>query len=324
MFLIIWIWLVQEGFAIKPIFGQNSANRYRLVLFAVLSFILIFIDHRLQWLNPVRFTLTIATAPIHYIANIPAQILSWSEDSVRSRASLEEENARLQSEVLVLKRRVQKLASTVAENTRLKELMNASDVVDDQVLIAEIIGVDPDPYRHEAIINKGSVDDLYVGQAVLDAEGLMGQVVEVGLMASRVLLISDISHGIPVHVNRNGVRAIAVGSGSLDRLNLIHVPDTADIVHGDLLVSSGLGGRFPKGYPVGVVTKVEHDPGQPFAVVEAKPMANLDRSRHVLLVFSEEGKELAVVAPLPEVSPAEAGAAESRVSNSAEGASDGE
>lgn len=276
----------------KPIFGQNTANRYRLVLFSVLSFVLIFLDHRFDFLDPVRFTLSIATTPIQYVANIPGEIINWSESSVRTRSELEEDNARLESEVLVLKRRVQKLASTVAENTRLKELMNATDTVDDEVLIAEIIGVDPDPYRHEAIVNKGSADKVFVGQAVLDAEGLMGQVIEVGPFSSRVLLISDISHGIPVHVNRNGVRAIAVGSGKLDQLDLIHVPDTADIVRGDLLVSSGLGGRFPKGYPVGVVTRVEHDPGRPFALVEAKPMANLDRSRHVLLVFSEESRRL--------------------------------
>ncbi|MVF11263.1 rod shape-determining protein MreC [Ketobacter sp. MCCC 1A13808] len=276
----------------KPIFGQNTANRYRLILFTVISFMLIFVDHRFNVLSPVRFTLTIFTSPIQYIADIPAQLMTWSEASVRNTGELEAENASLQSEVLVLKRRVQKLASTVAENTRLKELMNATDVVDDQVLIAEIIGVDPDPYRHEAIVNKGKPENVYVGQAVLDAEGLMGQIIEVGLFSSRVLLISDISHGIPVHVNRNGVRAIAVGSGTLDSLKLIHVPDTADIVVGDLLVSSGLGGRFPKGYPVGVVTTVEHDPGQPFAVVNAKPMANLDRSRYVLLVFSEETRQL--------------------------------
>lgn len=263
-----------------------------MILFTIISFILIFIDHRYDVLSPVRFTLTIATTPIQYIADIPAQLMSWSEASVRSHSELEAENESLKSEVLVLKRRVQKLASTVAENTRLKELMNATDIVDDQVLIAEIIGVDPDPYRHEAIVNKGFQDKVYVGQAVLDAEGLMGQVVEVGLISSRVLLISDISHGIPVHVNRNGVRAIAVGSGALDNLKLIHVPDTADIIVGDLLVSSGLGGRFPKGYPVGVVTTVEHDPGQPFALVNAKPMANLDRSRYVLLVFSEEARQL--------------------------------
>ena len=259
------------------------------MLVTVFSFALIFVDHRFDYLKPVRFGLSVVTAPVQYIANIPGQIADWSSDTVRSRASLEEENARLQSEVLVLKRRVQKLASTVAENTRLKELMNASYMLDDQVLIAEIIGVDPDPYRHEAIVNKGSQDGVYEGQAVLDAEGLMGQVVEVGALTSRVLLITDVTHGVPVHLNRNGVRAIAVGSGKLDMLKLIHVPATADIVKGDLLVSSGLGGRFPKGYPVGVVTKVEHDPGQAFAIVEAQPMANLDRTRHVLLVFSQVG-----------------------------------
>ena len=263
-----------------------------MILCAVLSLVLIFLDHRFDALKPVRFTLSIVTTPLQLVADVPVKAVSWSNNRARSRESLKEENERLHSEVLILKRRVQQLASILAENTRLKELMNASKMIGDQVLIAEIIGLDPDPYRHEAIINKGASDKVFVGQAVLDAEGLMGQVIEVGFMSSRVLLISDVSHGIPVHVNRNGVRAIAVGSGSLDYLQLIHVPDTADIAEGDLLVSSGLGGRFPKGYPVGVVTKVRHDPGQPFAIVEAKPMANLDRSRHVLLVFSEQAKSM--------------------------------
>ena len=263
------------------------------MIVTVLSFVLIFIDHRFHWLQPMRYSLSVIVAPVQLLADIPSRVLEWSSESVRSRSSLEEENARLQSEVLVLNRRVQKLASTVAENTRLKELMNASDMLDDQVLIGEIIGVDPDPYRLEVIVNKGTQDGIYEGQAVLDAEGLMGQVVEVGMFTSRVLLITDVTHGVPVHVNRNGVRAIAVGSGDLDRLKLIHVPGTADVVRGDLLVSSGLGGRFPKGYPVGVVTDVQHDPGQPFLIVQAQPMANLDRSRHVLLVFSQaEGQQL--------------------------------
>ncbi len=257
----------------------------------ILSFTLIFIDHRFHWLDSVRFALSVITAPIQQVANVPARLFVWSSESMQGRTELAEENERLRAEVLILKRRVQKLASTVAENTRLKELLNASDEVDDQVLIGEIIGVDSDPYRHEVIVNKGRLDDVYIGQAVLDAEGLMGQVIEVGVNSSRVLLISDITHGVPVHVNRNGVRAIAVGSGALDQLNLIHVPDTADIKQGDLLVSSGLGGRFPKGYPVGTVTTVRHDPGQAFAVVSARPMANLDRSRHVLLVFTADISE---------------------------------
>lgn len=267
----------------------------------MISFAMIFIDHRTDLLDPVRNGLSVFALPIHYIADIPNDILEWSASSVRSREELEEENRRLQSEVLLLQRRVQKLAAIVAENTRLKELMNSSDLVDDQVIIAEIIGVDPDPFKHEVIINKGSFDNAYPGQAVLDADGLMGQLTEVGPMSSRALLISDASHGVPVHVARNGVRAIAVGSGSLDKLKLIHVPDTADIVEGDLLVTSGLGGRFPIGYPVGEVTEVRHDPGKPFAIVSAKPLAQLDRSRHVLLVFSRnEDDSKSGVEPAPE------------------------
>lgn len=257
----------------------------------MISFAMIFADHRFSYLDPVRNGLSVFALPIHYVANIPTAIVEWSSASVQSRDDLEKENRRLEAEVLLLQRRVQKLASIVAENTRLKELMNSSDLVDDQVIVAEIIGVDPDPFRHEVIINKGTNDNAFRGQAVLDADGLMGQITEVGPMSSRALLISDASHGVPVHVARNGVRAIAVGSGSLDKIRLIHVPDTADIIEGDLLVTSGLGGRFPIGYPVGQVTDVRHDPGQPFAIVSAQPTAQLDRSRHVLLVFSEANRE---------------------------------
>jgi len=234
----------------------------------------------------VRYCLSYVVAPIHFIANTPVRLVEWSSDSVKSRDNLEEETRLLQNEVLLLRRRSQKIAALLAENARLKELMNASALVDDKVIVAEIIGVDPNPYRHEVIINKGKHDQLTKGQAVLDADGLMGQLIEVGPYTSRALLVSDSSHGLPVHVNRNGVRAIAVGSGHLDKLKLIHVPDTADLVEGDLLVSSGLGGRFPKGYPVGEITKVIHDPGLSFATVEARPSASLDRSRYVLLVFA--------------------------------------
>ena len=276
---------------IKPIFGHNTANRHRLLLLIVLSLLLIFVDHRSNWLDPVRLVLSVITSPIQQLANLPPSLIQGTQRALQDRDALASENSRLQIEVLVLKRRVQRLASTVAENARLRELMQASDAIEDQVLVAEIIGVDSDPYRHEVILNKGRLSRIYRGQAVLDSDGLMGQVIEVGVNSSRVLLVSDIAHGVPVHVNRNGVRAIAVGSGTLDELNLIHVPYTADVVEGDLLVSSGLGQRFPKGYPVATVTQVERDPGRPFAQVKAAPTANLDRSRHVLLVFSPDSVE---------------------------------
>lgn len=253
---------------------------------------MIFVDHRTELLKPVRYLLSFPAVPIQYISGTPGRMADWTSEGVKSRDDLQRENASLNNEVLLLERRIQKLASTVAENKRLKELMNSAEFVDDRIIVAEIVGIDPDPYRHEVIVNKGANAGVYKGQAVLDAEGLMGQVIEVGPLTSRALLISDVTHGLPVHVNRNGVRAIAVGSGVLDKLRLIHVPDTADLVEGDLLVSSGLGGRFPKGYPVGKVSLVKHDPGKSFAIVEARPTAHLDRGRYVLLVFSESDQDL--------------------------------
>lgn len=224
-------------------------------------------------------------SPIQYIADWPASFSEWISGRLSSRESLEEDNERLRNQLLLLQRRTQKLAALAAENIRLRELLHSSSLVDDNVIVAEIIGVDSDPYRHQIILNRGKSEGVVEGQAVLDAQGLMGQIMEVGPFSSSALLISDATHAIPVQVNRNGVRAIAVGSGALDKLHLIHVPDTADIVEGDLLISSGLGGRFPFGYPVAEVSFVNHDPGQPFAIVDARPRSNLDRSRHVLVVL---------------------------------------
>jgi rod shape-determining protein MreC len=176
----------------------------------------------------------------------------------------------------------------IEQNVRLRELLNSSALVDDQVLVGELIGVDPNPFTQRLLIDKGEKDGVFIGQPVLDARGLMGQVVEVMPYSSRVLLLTDATHSIPVQVNRNGLRAIASGTGNPERLELRHVADTADIKEGDLLVSSGLGQRFPAGYPVATVREVNHDSGQPFAVIRAEPTAALNRSRYVLLVFTDK------------------------------------
>jgi len=259
-------------------------------------------DKYLEPVHHVRSVLGYLITPVQWVSGIPGQLGVWAEKSAVSRASLQEENDRLRNESLVLKQKVQQMVSLRAENNRLRELLNASELLDDKVQVAELIGVDPDPYTHHIIINKGEKDGVFVGQPILDAQGLMGQVIEVLPFTSRVLLLADSNHAIPVLVNRNGIRAIAVGSGRLDELALIYVPDTADIKEGDLLVSSGLGSRYPRGYPVGTITKVEHDPGEPFAIVSAKPSAQLDRSRYVLLVFSK-GSELPEPVMKSEVQP---------------------
>lgn len=242
-----------------------------------------------KYLSPtvhLRAFIGVFITPVQWMSSLPGQLGGWAEDTAVSRVTLLDENKRLRHEALILKQKVQQMVALRAENNRFRELLNASEQLDDKVLVAELIGVDPDPYTHHIILNKGSEHGVFVGQPILDAHGLMGQVIEVLPYTCRVLLVVDSNHAMPVQVNRNGVRAIAVGSGKLDELALIYVPDTADIREGDQLVSSGLGSRYPKGYPLGEVTKIEHDPGEPFAFVTAKPAAYLDRSRYVLMVFS--------------------------------------
>tara|TARA_R110002110_G_scaffold91264_2_gene237643 strand:- start:269801 stop:270574 length:774 start_codon:yes stop_codon:yes gene_type:complete len=247
---------------------------------------LLIADLRFNSLHATRSLLDTVATPIYWIADLPARVGEWGETHIQSRDSLLEENERLQRENLLLKGRSSQMASLQTENVRLRALLNSTDLLRDDVLVSELIGVSPDPMRHQLVINKGEKDGVYVGQPLIDANGLMGQIVEVSLLSSRALLITDVTHSIPVQVNRNGVRAIAEGTGELGSLEVHHVSATTDIQEGDLLVSSGLGGRFPVGYPVAVVTSIERDPGQSFARILATPSAALDRSRHVLLVFT--------------------------------------
>ena len=256
-------------------------------------------------LDPVREKLSFLVTPFYQLTDIPRRINDWRTGLFVSRADLQLENETLKTELLIHQRKLQQLASLAAENVRLRQLLNASELLQDSVLIAELIGVSPNPLSHKVIINRGSQVGVFKGQPVLDAFGLMGQVVEVSPESSTVLLISDATHAIPVQVNRNGVRAIAEGSGDLNRLSLRHVSTNTDIREGDLLVSSGLGERFPVGYPVAEVTQVVRDPGKAFLTVVAKPMARLDRSRHLLLVFEQrsETPQQPVAKPITKTKP---------------------
>jgi|TARA_B110000116_G_scaffold173919_1_gene150430 rod shape-determining protein MreC len=249
--------------------------------------LLLLINIYSDWLAPVRAQLAPLTTPFYWLVDTPARIKAWSGKTTLSRVELQSHNEALESEVLVLKRKLQRMASLAAENVRLRQLLNSAEFIEDRVLVAELVGVSPDPLSHIVIINKGSDEGVFIGQPLLDASGLMGQVVEVSANMARVLLITDNSHALPVQVNRNGVRAVAEGVGDLYKLQLRHMANTVDIRVGDLLVSSGLGGRFPVGYPVAVVDSIVRDPGQAFAAIHVRPRAQLDRSRHVLLVFGD-------------------------------------
>ncbi|WP_434699505.1 rod shape-determining protein MreC [Pseudomonas sp. D1-1] len=259
----------------------------RLLVLAVLSVALMVVDARFTLLKPVRSQMSLVLMESYWITDLPQRLWQGVASQFGSRTELVAENEKLKTENLLLQGRMQKLAALTEQNVRLRELLNSSALVNEKVEVAELIGMDPNPFTHRIIINKGERDGVVLGQPVLDARGLMGQVVELMPYTSRVLLLTDTTHSIPVQVNRNGLRAIASGAGNPERLELRHVADTADIKEGDLLVSSGLGQRFPAGYPVATVKEVIHDSGQPFAIVRAVPTAALNRSRYLLLVFSD-------------------------------------
>lgn len=259
----------------------------RVALITILSLTLMWVDDQYDWLRPLRYVVGYLVAPAQEAAVVPLAIAEWLGDSASLRRELLKENKQLAARNFILERKAQRMASLEAENMELRDLLSASDQVDDRVLVTSVTAVDPDPFTQQIIIDKGGSDNVFVGQPVLDAHGLLGQVIDVLPFSARVLMIADTNHAIPVQVNRNGVRAIATGTGSLNELELIYVPNTADIRVGDMLVSSGLGGRYPRGYPVATVTVVENVPGQAFASVKAEPTAKLDRSRHLLLVFTD-------------------------------------
>ncbi|MBB3329971.1 rod shape-determining protein MreC [Halomonas campaniensis] len=246
---------------------------------------LMFVDSRFTRMEEIRAQLSTVVAPIQWAVSIPSDVLNWGSLALSDQRALLEENRRLREQILTLSHRVQRMASLTAENVRLRELLEAGDQNDVPFITAELLSLDPDPFAHQMVIDRGRRNGAYVGQPVMDASGLVGQVTAVSAYSSRVLLLADASHALPVQVNRNGLRFIVQGGGRYDALSVLHVPDTADIREGDLLVTSGLAGRFPAGYPVARVAEVVHDPGQPFARVMATPVAQLQRSRHFLLLF---------------------------------------
>lgn len=232
----------------------------------------------------IRGWLSVAVTPVQWLVDAPQRSWTWLDERLQVRDELIAENKQLRAQALLAERRVQKLAALTVENFRLRDLLNSSEQLDEKVMVSELIGINSDPFIHQIIINNGFNSGVFVGQSVLDATGVMGQVTSTSAFTSRVLLITDADHAMPVQVNRNGLRSVAYGRGEYDYLELEGLADTADIEVGDVLVSSGLGLRFPKGYPVATVIAVQHQPGQDFATVLARPTAQLSRSRHLLLV----------------------------------------
>ncbi len=275
----------------------------RLVAAALVSVLLMTADHKASHLEAVRAALSTVVYPLQYAVHLPIRVGAWVAENLSSRNDLIAENERLKIERLRLQARLEKLVALEAENRRLRTLLDSSVKAGEKVLIAELLSVDMNPFSRRIVLNKGRRDGVFAGQSLVDSQGVMGQVVSVGPFSSTALLITDPSHALPVQVHRTGLRAVATGSGKADAVALAHIPNNADIRVGDLLVTSGLGGRFPHGYPVGRVTRVRRDSGQPFADVEVEPSARLERNREVLLIWFQGQGALLDSAYRPRVAP---------------------
>ncbi len=268
--------------------ARIPALAVRVLTLMALSILLMVLDHKQNHLKTVRRAVEVAVYPIQVIVEAPFRLWEWLAESTADRNQLQLEVGRLQAERLLTRAQLQQLTALRAENTRLRDLLEARTRVRDEIRVTEIMAVDPNPYRHMVVIDIGSRDGIYDGQAIIDANGIVGQVLQTGLMTSQAILISDPSHALPVEVNRNGLRTTAYGTGEFDRLDLPFLPNNSDIRVGDLLVTSGLGGAFPAGYPVAVIGSINRIPQAPFADVTARPSSALDQVREVMVIWSTE------------------------------------
>jgi rod shape-determining protein MreC len=263
---------------------------------------LIIFDKRYDHLGEIRRFLSVVAYPVQVAVASPFEGWDWFRESVSSRETLRADKAKLEAELRLANFRLQRYEALEAETQRLRALRENTNGVANRFIVGDIMDLDIDAFRERVLVDKGARDGVFVGQAVLDAGGVFGQVARVEELTSEVILVSDAAHAIPVQVNRNGLRTIAVGTGDMSRLKLPYLSTSADVVAGDLLVTSGLGGGFPAGYPVGTVAEVKRDPAQSLADVEVRPAAALDRSREVMFVWLKAG------APAPAPAAAQAAA----------------
>ena len=263
----------------------------------LLSAITLVLEVNTRLLEPVRAQISTLLLPLFLIAESPYRAGGELSDLVATREMLQAQVDAQSAEILALSRIAQQYESLRAENERLRALLGSRARVSSRVLVAELVGVVPAPDTRQVILDKGSTDGVLVDAPVIDAQGLFGRVVEVGRSSSRVLLVTDAAHAVPVQINRNGVRSIAGGTGDATALELENVPVTADVVEGDLVETSGLGGGFPAGFPVGIVQSVRIETTAPFALIEVLPLAELDRARHLLILLDVPAAPVAVDAP---------------------------
>ena len=262
--------------------GQYSASK--LLVSLILSFSLIYLDYKDQYLNKLRSYISAATYPVYVVTNAPKNIFFNLKESMGQREKIILENQKLKTENITLSSKIQQIYKLEKENKRLHELLDSKPKNADIFMLAEIVAENPDPFKHRIIINKGSKDNVQTNQTVADSRGIIGHVIRDQIFGSEVLLITDPEHAIPIEVARTGLRSIALGMGSYTEIQLSYLAVNTDIQKGDILLTSGLGGRYPEGYPVAVIDKVFAPEGEPFLEVRAKPFAKLTNINEVWVI----------------------------------------
>ncbi|MEO5624802.1 MAG: rod shape-determining protein MreC [Dokdonella sp.] len=266
------------------LFAEGTVSTLRLIVYLATAVGLMVLDHRGSYLELLRHTGSAVVEPVYRIAAFPADVARATRAAVATQDRLASENRELREQLLLAQARLNRLDTLVAQNARLKGLLDAQKNLGLTVQFAHLIDVDPDPFRHRIVLDVGANQGVGVGQPVIDAHGVMGQIVEALPNTAVAMLITDPTHAIPVVVERTGLRTIAHGSGAIDRLELPNIPMSADVKVGDKLLTSGLGGRFPAGFPVGEIRSVKNDSSGMFNAAIARPSAALDRSGEVLLL----------------------------------------
>lgn len=284
----------------KPIFGKGPSLPLRLFFALLISVSLILADTRLNAFSKVRYLLNSAVAPIQYAADLPRMMFDDLYTRLNSHQELINTNERMKRELLELKSDLVLLYQYKEENQRLRKLLGSTFVRDEKKVVTEVMAVDTSPYTHQVVIDKGHTDGVYEGQPVINEKGIVGQVTFVAAHNSRVLLLIDGNSAIPVQNLRNDIRVIASGNGKIDHIELEHIPSSTDIEVGDFLVSSGLGGIYPEGYPVGTISTVDRDTRREFAVIEVEPVVDFDRLRYLLLIWPNEDRQQKALLSIPE------------------------
>ena len=274
--------------------GSATPATVRVMVLVALSLAMMLIDHRTQQFEKFRNILQTVVYPVMFISTIPREVIRGVTGSMEISSNLQTDNDSLRQENLLLHSRLEKLHSLEADNRRLKRLLGQSEQIAEHVLLAELVEVSLEPYTQKISLNKGSSDDVYVGQPVINGDGVIGQVVHTSQFQSTVTLLTDPGSAIPVMVMRNGLRGVLFGTGVRNKLAMPYLTADADIRIGDLLISSGMGGRFPTGYPVATVTEIRQDPSDEFLTINTLPVTQLDHGREVLLIWPESTKDQAV------------------------------